>query len=77
MEEREFVLHAPSYVETMITANELDSLYNKSEKILDMMAAGLTEYWINQEGILKATINDDNEDPRVMTLKQLEAPFYM
>lgn len=46
-----------------------------SQKILDMQAAGLIEYWINLEGSIKANSIIQDDQPKVLTLKQLSAPF--
>jgi hypothetical protein len=46
-----------------------------SQKILDFQAAGLIEYWINLEGSIKINSVMNDDEPKVLTLKQLSAPF--
>jgi hypothetical protein len=48
-----------------------------SEKVQSMMAAGLTEYWIKQEGSLKLTKVVEKREPQVMSVNELSAPFYI
>jgi hypothetical protein len=51
-------------------------LTNKFSKyILEMQAAGLIDYWINLEGSIKAKSIIKDDEPKVLTLKQLLAPF--
>jgi hypothetical protein len=47
-----------------------------SDKIQDMMAAGLVEYWIKLEGYSTSEKEEIiSEEPKVMTVNQLQAAF--
>lgn len=48
-----------------------------SDMIQNMMASGLIEYWINNERNSKITSSDIQSEPKVMTMKNLLAPFIL
>lgn len=57
-----FYLHKNSYLTQLF-----------SDKVSEMLSAGLIEYWIDQEK--KSALTTTSGDPKVLTLIKLSAPF--
>ena len=48
-----------------------------SDIIQNMMASGLIEFWINNEKNTKSTMSLTKSEPKVITMKNLMAPFIL
>lgn len=48
-----------------------------SDIIQNMMASGLIEYWISNEKNTKSTMSTSGSEPKVITIKNLLAPFIL
>ena len=48
-----------------------------SDIIQNMMASGLIEFWINNEKNTKSTMSSTKSEPKVITMKNLMAPFIL
>lgn len=59
-----FYLHKNSYLTQLF-----------SDKVSEMLSAGLIEYWIDQEKKMEISPSTENGDPKVLTLIKLSAPF--